>query len=239
MKKTIVSLAFLLLCVCTYAQMRISKAITVNTDGCIKPEGTLVQGCSKKITFSLKNTGTVKITRAIKLFITDISDNVIDVVWEQAMEIEAGNEISFCCDVPLTKKVGSPAGSYKFCMRADDTNDLSAIIGTSPIVPVLDGVNPKTISIVVDANCCPNTEIQKIEADDLKICPNPATNIVYLKHNGQMIDLVTIYDIAGKKVIENNLKNNNSIDISSLTKGMYILHLKANDKTVVQKFVKQ
>ena len=56
--------------------------------------------------------------------------------------------------------------------------------------------------------------------DRINIYPNPAKNNIYIsniKENTQ----IKIYDINGKKLLENKISNKEKIDISSLSKGVY------------------
>ena len=70
------------------------------------------------------------------------------------------------------------------------------------------------------------------------VYPNPATSFLSIQnHENIQIDKVTIFDISGKKILEQN-NNFNSINIQNLESGIYFLQIKSDDKTAQIKFIK-
>lgn len=68
------------------------------------------------------------------------------------------------------------------------------------------------------------------------VYPNPARD--YLKINVlQKIDLVEMYDASGKKT--ETVINGNNIDLRSLNKGVYLIHIKSGNKIFTAKFIKE
>ncbi|MBA7585277.1 hypothetical protein ES708_27252 [subsurface metagenome] len=89
----------------------------------------------------------------------------------------------------------------------------------------------------------PLTKTKSVEiAETLKIFPNPASEILYCKlpHNGSEIYSVKVYNIMGV-ILMHLITDNNTIDISSLEKGMYILQLSSFDgeEKYTTKFIKE
>ncbi len=80
------------------------------------------------------------------------------------------------------------------------------------------------------------------KSDKLKIYPNPATDLLYLDLPEEYINSYTIkiYNIMGVMLV-NSCSEKNSIDISTLHKGLYILHLTSEDKkmNLTTKFIKE
>ncbi len=69
------------------------------------------------------------------------------------------------------------------------------------------------------------------------VYPNPATDVIQFKNpNNYTIDKVIILDLAGRTVLETN--ETTSVNIQSLEKGMYQLHLFSEGKEQSFKFVK-
>lgn len=70
------------------------------------------------------------------------------------------------------------------------------------------------------------------EETDFVMHPNPATNLVTinLKNNAETINSIAIYDVLGKKVksINSISSSNLNIDVSDLSKGIYIVKLKTD-----------
>ena len=70
---------------------------------------------------------------------------------------------------------------------------------------------------------------------DISIYPNPTSDIVYVEGNYSQLKAV-VYDILGKQVMNKSITN--SIDISQLDKGVYILHLSDGAKLTTQRILK-
>lgn len=80
-----------------------------------------------------------------------------------------------------------------------------------------------------------NIEEEKVQID---MYPNPATDIIKISgvhenHN------YSITDIKGRTVLQSILNQDNSIDISELSAGIYILELEINGEIVQKKLIKQ
>ena len=72
--------------------------------------------------------------------------------------------------------------------------------------------------------------------------PNPATNIVNITNNENMlVQQVTVYDIAGKQLSSQNYNNETEIqlNVENLASGTYLLYLQTNQGTAVKKLVKK
>ena len=79
------------------------------------------------------------------------------------------------------------------------------------------------------------TGIDEIIGDAIQVYPNPAVDIVNISSNSNMVS-VSIYNITGQIMItKENISGDYKIDISNLKKGIYIVHIVDNEKTVVKK----
>ena len=97
------------------------------------------------------------------------------------------------------------------------------------------------------ANCCGGVYWYENETDllglndnelsSIKIYPNPTTNKLYFKSAIVENFKVSVFDILGKKVIEDSLNTNNALDVSQLHTGIYIIRF--NDYNTTFKFVKE
>lgn len=96
------------------------------------------------------------------------------------------------------------------------------------------------VMTVTGQNVLGVTEV--INSRDLQIFPNPVKDILRFKFsNGLKSESIEIYDMNGRVVtsISNN-KNVNEVNMSSFTKGNYILKVKASDEKVyIQKIIKE
>jgi hypothetical protein len=73
--------------------------------------------------------------------------------------------------------------------------------------------------------------------NDIIIYPNPASKQLNINVSQNEIDEVSIYNLLGQTVI--TVKNNNSIDISGLPNGIYIVRVTQGQNKNTQKFVKE
>lgn len=72
----------------------------------------------------------------------------------------------------------------------------------------------------------------------VNVFPNPTIDILTVS-GIKNIQNYTIYNILGKTIKSGNLNAQNTIDVSKLSKGIYLLNLKNNNQTYTKKFIKQ
>jgi len=70
----------------------------------------------------------------------------------------------------------------------------------------------------------------------LSVYPNPTSDIVYIDGNYTQLKVI-VYDILGKQLMNKSITN--SIDISQLEKGVYILQLSDGAKLTTQRIIKK
>lgn len=96
-----------------------------------------------------------------------------------------------------------------------------------------------------DVACSVTIEVMEIlsVADNeflngITIYPNPTTNILNITSKSEPITAITLYDISGKAVFQqdNFSEAQKTIDISNVANGMYFLHI---NNRITQKIVKQ
>lgn len=78
-------------------------------------------------------------------------------------------------------------------------------------------------------------EVSSLEPT-IRIYPNPASEIVTIV-TSNTIDRVEVFDIQGKQV--KALKQTNTIDVSDLNSGMYIVRIKTDNSTITKRLVKK
>ncbi len=78
------------------------------------------------------------------------------------------------------------------------------------------------------------------KTNTISIYPNPAKNFVYVKIPINENKLtITFFNVLGKQVLQRSINStNNQIDISALSKGIYIINAKSNNKAKSFKFIK-
>jgi hypothetical protein len=68
--------------------------------------------------------------------------------------------------------------------------------------------------------------------------PNPTTGIINVEYNSQTPVQFDVINMLGENVLSQNTNNtkNTTIDVSSLTKGLYFLQMTTDSKTTSLKF---
>jgi len=81
--------------------------------------------------------------------------------------------------------------------------------------------------------------IEIFPIDTINIYPNPVSNTLYISSENTVIEKVAVYNISGQIVLKQNNIQNNSIDVSSLSEGMYFLELTSDTGKALKKFMKK
>ena len=77
---------------------------------------------------------------------------------------------------------------------------------------------------------------------EISIYPNPFSGIINIQHNSENDITINIYDPAGKLVYKNLLNvtgPNQSINLETLSSGVYLVHLYSNQLTYFTKLIKE
>ena len=80
--------------------------------------------------------------------------------------------------------------------------------------------------------------VEDRDLSNLKIYPNPTQGIIKISTTENIIgETMTIFDVTGKKVLNDKLLTN-TIDVSILQSGFYILRLESQGRFIERKFIK-
>ena len=82
---------------------------------------------------------------------------------------------------------------------------------------------------------CPTASVDDQNQLDISIYPNPTSDIVYVEGNYTQLKVI-IYNVLGKEILNKSITN--SIDISHLDNGVYILQLSDGVKLSTRKIIK-
>ncbi|MCX7550995.1 DUF6130 family protein [Xanthomarina sp. F2636L] len=130
---------------------------------------------------------------------------------------------------------------------AADLNDTSSSSGnTFTQFLIRQDNNTKTPFMIMDelrigtswTDVTPSTlSISQVEATAFNVYPNPtSTGYVNITSKTNDVINVTVFDILGKQVLKNTV-NNNRLNVSTLTTGVYIMKISQNGQIITKKLV--
>lgn len=80
-----------------------------------------------------------------------------------------------------------------------------------------------------------NVGVKKLSSHSYRLFPIPAQSSLFVE--GANPETFTVYDLSGR-VAQSGSVNNQRIDVSELTPGLYVLHAQTANGLIVQKFLK-
>ena len=83
----------------------------------------------------------------------------------------------------------------------------------------------------------PAASVDDIFSSKVSVYPNPATNSVKITSSVE-INTLEVYNLLGKRIIRTS-NVNNDLDVSSLSKGIYILKLTSGNSVATKRIVKK
>lgn len=82
--------------------------------------------------------------------------------------------------------------------------------------------------------------VQDLTSSDVKLYPNPASEQITVQWSGTDAQAqIEIFNLAGQKVLNTEVKNKGNVNVSSLTTGTYILKLTNQKEVRTIKFIKK
>ncbi len=91
-----------------------------------------------------------------------------------------------------------------------------------------------TYSYTDDLEACV-LNVTSFEADKISVYPNPVSDILYFESDNPVIDKIILFDLTGRKVLEQN--QGNSIFIAHLQRGNYILKIFSDKGVQTEKII--
>lgn len=119
---------------------------------------------------------------------------------------------------------GAGAINFDYIMNGVNGNNLSS--GDIP--------SPSRATIFNETPASINEKINNIAS---KVYPNPCNNVLNIETATSTKFMATVYDVAGRQVIAPS--HQSSIDVSSLTNGLYMLRLNTEEGQQTVSFIKQ
>ncbi len=133
-------------------------------------------------------------------------------------------------DWVATRINSGTAPNWKFGSSPDDSSP-AAFAGYTLLDSTIGGENAslQTLSI---------TEQELTE--DISFFPNPTNNIINIRSKNDIITAIEVINVTGQVLIQNEDKNAlNVVDISSLSNGMYLMNIYANNAKITKSILKK
>ncbi|MCF7569464.1 T9SS type A sorting domain-containing protein [Sabulilitoribacter arenilitoris] len=84
----------------------------------------------------------------------------------------------------------------------------------------------------------PQLSVAKDEIEGFSVYPNPVSNgEFFISTRENSVKNIGLYDVMGKMVLSKSIRNKESVDISNLNSGLYILKAEENGKKAISKLI--
>ncbi|MFY7671904.1 InlB B-repeat-containing protein, partial [Tenacibaculum sp. MEBiC06402] len=120
-----------------------------------------------------------------------------------------------------------PDSGYQFDSWSGDATG-----NTTQITVTMDGDKTVTASFSVTLGI--NDEKFKVP---FKLYPNPVEDIIHIESK-EIVEKIKIYNVLGKEVVSSTMSNE-SINVSSLSKGLYFMIIETTSGKGVRRFIKK
>ena len=129
--------------------------------------------------------------------------------------------------------------SLEFPILPDPTNAINdGYVGVDNIRITCSNTVPENRAVLAN----PETMTTKSLSNQIAIYPNPASEHIQvdLLDPSNQIETIELFNLQGRLVWENEKNGNQTINISSLQRGMYFIKIQTSDKTsITKKIIKQ
>src|SRR5690606_38663680 len=78
----------------------------------------------------------------------------------------------------------------------------------------------------------------EFDMSSIKIYPNPVKNELHINLNTNFETTVEIYNVLGRKMLNQTIQNSEIISTENLSSGVYILKLTQGNQTMTKKLIK-
>ncbi|MBU3010657.1 T9SS type A sorting domain-containing protein [Polaribacter vadi] len=190
---------------------------------------TLILNTNNTITLNLGSNFRTAPGPDVRAFLVDsngISDDVLATTlianlnhFEIGLTQASGRQ-SFTVAIPNGKNIADFDKVFFYCLDFDHFWDLGTFTSFS-------------------SNNCSVLNIDEVKIDKISFYPNPAKNKIQLSNIDAVSVEIRIFNVLGKQVFHQSKITNNSIDISSFNKGIYLAKINVDGKTKTQKLVIQ
>jgi carboxyl-terminal processing protease len=86
------------------------------------------------------------------------------------------------------------------------------------------------------ADCATGVDALHQDHPSVMVYPNPASRQLFIETNASGSQIIDLFDVNGKQVLNKNINRNVNLDVSMLKEGVYLLRIRS-DETIVNKRV--
>lgn len=104
---------------------------------------------------------------------------------------------------------------------------------------ISDATRTRFMYLDYEFNVKDDSNIEDNNLDEISIYPNPTSEKLNLNLGDNKVKQITISTITGKQILViTNLTKNETIDLSKLESGIYLINIQTNTKTITKKIIK-
>jgi hypothetical protein len=130
---------------------------------------------------------------------------------------------------------GESSEALTFKIFDHNTNTEYAAVNVVNFAP--DAIHGTPIAPFVISNA--PTGLEDITASQISVYPNPVKDLLQINHSLKSIDILQLTDLTGRILIEETNFAENTLNLSSLANGVYLLKLTKDSQNVVIKVTKK
>ena len=213
----------------------------------LESEEVFIEDADKYLHYLIRfqNTGTAS---AINVRVEHILDDKLDWTTMQLeslshtgrVEIIDETDVSFIFNnINLPDSTNDEPNSHGFiAFKIKPKAEVQVGDVVSGVADIFFDFNPPITTNIVNTQFVEPLSVGEEEFQNVKLYPNPATDQLQITSN-QGIETLTVLDINGRILNSINISASDySLDISSLSKGVYFLEIKSGESKSVKKFIK-
>ncbi|OQX97146.1 MAG: hypothetical protein B6I20_13265, partial [Bacteroidetes bacterium 4572_117] len=142
--------------------------------------------------------------------------------------------------ISISDEVYTFPTNARFAMQCNASDNSDLIYIDQVIITASSGISEKLGDTINKVKVTSDTQLTQAWGYDVKIYPNPASEVINLFYVIDKKTKAEIYSINGKLIKEIQITQNyTEINISELKKGMYVLKVYKDKEYVLKRFLKQ
>ncbi|WCO01832.1 T9SS type A sorting domain-containing protein [Psychroserpens ponticola] len=148
-------------------------------------------------------------------------------------ELGHGHQLTHVIDTNKIMHFAIGGGTNNRSLSASD------ISGGNDIQSRSTTLTPCGAPVMIDFDCSTLSVSDQGFAENISIYPNPAKDLLNIKHSGTIrLDTAILYDVRGRLISTLDLSNTTSINTSQLHSGIYFIRIDDTDgNTLTKKFI--